>query len=100
MDNPKVLRISRFPNKIKEDLVRLYFRGNIYVPSPVSLERWQLNWIQDLPERVHNGAFTERGVAGITVSPSRLHNVWKGKRLLSIQKLDRVLPIWNWTFWT
>jgi transcriptional regulator with XRE-family HTH domain len=62
------------------------------VPKQVTFERLQLNLIQHLRARVHNGEVTERSLARITgISQPHLHNVLKGKRLLSIQKLDRVL---------
>jgi transcriptional regulator with XRE-family HTH domain len=62
------------------------------VPKQVTFERLQLNLIQHLRTRVHNGEVTERSLARITgISQPHLHNVLKGKRLLSIQKLDRVL---------
>lgn len=57
-----------------------------------TFESLQLNLIQHLRERVHNGELTERSLARITgISQPHLHNVLKGKRLLSIQKLDRIL---------
>ena len=60
--------------------------------SHVTFERLQLNLIQHLRDRVHNGELTERSLARITgISQPHLHNVLKGKRLLSIQKLDRIL---------
>ena len=60
--------------------------------SHVTFERLQLNLIQHLRDRVHAGELTERSLARITgISQPHLHNVLKGKRLLSIQKLDRIL---------
>jgi transcriptional regulator with XRE-family HTH domain len=62
------------------------------VASHLTFERLQLNLIQHLRDRVQNGEITERSLARITgISQPHLHNVLKGKRLLSIQKLDRIL---------
>jgi transcriptional regulator with XRE-family HTH domain len=62
------------------------------VPKQVTFGRLQLTLIQRLRKRVHNGEITERSLARITgISQPHLHNVLKGKRLLSIQKLDRIL---------
>ena len=62
------------------------------MPRHVTFERLRLNLIRHLRERVHNGELTERRVARITgISQPHLHNVLKGKRLLSIQKLDWIL---------
>ena len=48
--------------------------------------------IEDLRRRVHSGAMTERGLARITgVSQPHIHNVLKGKRLLSVQTADQIL---------
>lgn len=60
--------------------------------SQVTFERLQLNLIQHLRDRVHSGELTERSLARITgISQPHLHNVLKGKRLLSLQKLDSIL---------
>jgi transcriptional regulator with XRE-family HTH domain len=62
------------------------------VHSHVTFERLQLNLIQHLRDRVHSGELTERSLARITgISQPHLHNVLKGKRLLSLQKLDSIL---------
>ena len=62
------------------------------MPSHVTFERLQLNLIQHLRDRVHSGELTERSLARITgISQPHLHNVLKGKRLLSLEKLDRIL---------
>ena len=62
------------------------------MPKHLTFERLQLNLIQHLRDRVHNGQLTERSLARITgISQPHLHNVLKGKRLLSFQKLDRIL---------
>lgn len=58
----------------------------------VTFERLQMSLIQHLRDRVHNGELTERSLARVTgISQPHLHNVLKGKRLLSIQKLDQIL---------
>lgn len=58
----------------------------------VTFERLQLHLIQHLRDRNHKGGITERSLARITgISQPHLHNVLKGRRLLSIQKLDQVL---------
>ena len=60
--------------------------------SHVTFERLQLNLIQHLRDRVRSGELTERSLARITgISQPHLHNVLKGKRLLSLEKLDRIL---------
>jgi len=58
----------------------------------VTFERLQMYLIQHLRDRIHNGEITERSLARVTgISQPHLHNVLKGKRLLSIQKLDRIV---------
>jgi plasmid maintenance system antidote protein VapI len=48
--------------------------------------------IDYLRESIQSGALTERGLARITgVSQPHIHNVLKGKRLLSSQMADEVL---------
>jgi transcriptional regulator with XRE-family HTH domain len=48
--------------------------------------------IEDLHRRVRSGEATERGLARITgVSQPHMHNVLKGKRLLSADMADAVL---------
>jgi hypothetical protein len=45
-----------------------------------------------LRERIRSGQVTERGLARLTnVSQPHIHNVLKGKRLLSPEMADRVL---------
>ena len=52
----------------------------------------QQRLLDELRQRVHSGAATERGLARISgISQPHLHNVLKGKRLLSIDKADEVL---------
>ena len=58
----------------------------------VTFERLQHQLILHLRDRVHSGELTERSLARITgISQPHLHNVLKGKRLLSFPKLDRIL---------
>jgi predicted transcriptional regulator len=46
----------------------------------------------NLRERVRSGEITERGLARLTrVSQPHIHNVLKGKRLLSMNMADRVM---------
>ena len=48
--------------------------------------------LQELRQRVRSGAATERGLARLSgISQPHLHNVLKGKRLLSMDKADDLL---------
>jgi plasmid maintenance system antidote protein VapI len=48
--------------------------------------------ITHLRERVHSGEVTERGLARISgVSQPHIHNVLKGKRILSAEMSDEIL---------
>ena len=48
--------------------------------------------LDELRHRVHSGAATERGLARLSgISQPHLHNVLKGKRILSMEKADEVL---------
>jgi len=48
--------------------------------------------VEDLRQRVHSGEMTERSLARITrVSQPHIHNVLKGKRLLSVERADQIL---------
>ena len=52
----------------------------------------QQRLLEELRQRVRSGAATERGLARISgISQPHLHNVLKGKRLLSMDKADEVL---------
>ena len=52
----------------------------------------QQRLLDELRQRVRSGAATERGIARISgISQPHLHNVLKGKRLLSLDKADEVL---------
>jgi len=49
-------------------------------------------FIAHLRERVRSGELTERGLARITgISQPHIHNVLKGKRLLSPERSDEIL---------
>lgn len=52
----------------------------------------QQRLLNELRRRVRSGAATERGLARLSgISQPHLHNVLKGKRLLSLEKADEVL---------
>jgi transcriptional regulator with XRE-family HTH domain len=52
----------------------------------------QSRLLEHLRQRVHNGEISERGLARLTgVSQPHMHNVLKGKRLLSLEKTDEIL---------
>ena len=49
-------------------------------------------FLEYLRDRVHSGELTERGLARLTgVSQPHIHHVLKGKRVLSVQKVDTIL---------
>ena len=48
--------------------------------------------LEELRQRVRSGAATERGLARLSgISQPHLHNVLKGKRILSFEKADEIL---------
>jgi transcriptional regulator with XRE-family HTH domain len=48
--------------------------------------------VTHLRERVHSGELTERGLARVSgVSQPHIHNVLKGKRILSTEMSDEIL---------
>jgi transcriptional regulator with XRE-family HTH domain len=48
--------------------------------------------VTEMRQRVRNGGLTERGVARVTgISQPHIHNVLKGKRVLSAEAADEVL---------
>ena len=52
----------------------------------------QQRLLEELRQRVRSGAATERGLARTSgISQTHLHNVLKGKRLLSMDKADELL---------
>ena len=66
--------------------------GRNNTPAAVDFERLLLRLILYLKERVRSGEITERSLARITgVSQPHLHNVLKGKRLLSMSMADQIL---------
>ena len=49
-------------------------------------------FVRNLRDRVRSGELTERGLARMTgVSQPHIHNVLKGKRVLSTDKADEIL---------
>jgi predicted transcriptional regulator len=58
----------------------------------MNFQELQQRLITDLRERVRSGEATERGLARMTgVSQPHMHNVLKGKRLLSLETTDGIL---------
>ena len=58
----------------------------------LDFERLLQRLVVHLRERVHSGEVTERSLARLTgVSQPHLHNVLKGKRLLSCAMADQIL---------
>jgi transcriptional regulator with XRE-family HTH domain len=52
----------------------------------------QQRLLDELRQRVHSGATTERSLARLSgISQPHLHNVLKGKRILSVERADEVL---------
>jgi len=58
----------------------------------VDFEHLHTRLIEYLQRRVRSGEITERGLSRITgVSQPHIHNVLKGKRVLSITRADGIL---------
>ena len=58
----------------------------------VTFEALGARLVKQIRQRIHNGEFTERGLARILgISQSQTHNVLKGARTLQIQLADRIL---------
>ena len=58
----------------------------------MNFQELQERFVAYLRERVRSGELTERGLARLTgVSQPHIHNVLKGKRLLSMGLCDEVL---------
>jgi predicted transcriptional regulator len=73
-------------------MVPLYFREEYITDMAMDFQRLQSRLITNLRERVRSGEITERNLARVTgVSQPHLHNVLKGKRLLSFGKADQIL---------
>ena len=52
----------------------------------------QENLLRLVRERMHSGELTERGLARLTgISQPHIHNVLKGKRILSMDSSDLIL---------
>jgi transcriptional regulator with XRE-family HTH domain len=59
---------------------------------PMNFQRLQSRLILHLRDRIQSGQLSERRLARLTgVSQPHMHNVLKGKRLLSIAKADQIL---------
>ena len=59
---------------------------------PINFQALQTRLIVHLRHRVRSGEITERSLARVTgISQPHLHNVLKGKRLLSVEKSDQIL---------
>jgi hypothetical protein len=64
-------------------------RGSESAITFATLEKRLLNHLRDM---IRKGDITERSLARITgISQPHLHNVLKGKRLLSTEKADHIL---------
>jgi hypothetical protein len=63
------------------------------LPSdPATFAHLQTRLLRHLRDKIRKGEITERSLAKITgISQPHLHNVLKGKRLLSTEKADRIL---------
>ena len=60
--------------------------------QPLTFDDLLQRLLEELRQRVRSGAATERGLARLSgLSQPHLHNVLKGKRLLSMEKADEVL---------
>ena len=58
----------------------------------MNFERLQKLLFESLNARIRSGEISERSLARITgISQPHLHNVLKGKRLLSLDKTDQIL---------
>lgn len=58
----------------------------------VTFQDLQACLLEELRHRVRSGAATERGLARLSgISQPHLHNVLKGKKILSMEKSDIVL---------
>src|SRR4051794_37821718 len=52
----------------------------------------RLRLLEDLRLRIHNGELTERSLARlVSVSQPHIHNVLKGRRIISPEMCDRIL---------
>jgi transcriptional regulator with XRE-family HTH domain len=70
--------------------------GNMHETTATNFGMLQSLLVRHLQQRVQGGEITERSLARITgISQPHLHNVLKGKRLLSIEMADRILSHLN-----
>ena len=66
--------------------------GNIPMHPPITFQDLHARLIHHLNQCVQGGEMTERGVARRTgISQPHIHNVLKGKRLLSWESADALL---------
>jgi transcriptional regulator with XRE-family HTH domain len=66
--------------------------GNMRETTGTNFGMLQSLLIRHLQRRIHRGEVTERSLARVTgISQPHLHNVLKGKRLLSFEMADRIL---------
>ena len=58
----------------------------------ITFARLEMRLLEHLRDMIRQGEITERSLGKITgISQPHLHNVLKGKRLLSTEKADRIL---------
>jgi hypothetical protein len=61
-------------------------------PSSINFQGLQSRLVIHLRQRVRSGEISERSLARVTgLSQPHLHNVLKGKRFLSFEKIDQIL---------
>jgi hypothetical protein len=66
--------------------------GNRLPSGHATFAHLQMGLLRHLRDKIRKGEITERSLARITgISQPHLHNVLKGKRLLSTEKADRIL---------
>ncbi len=62
----------------------------------ISFRVLQTRLIKAVNWRIHNGEFTERGLAKLVgISQPQIHNVLKGARKLNVELADRLLSTFN-----
>lgn len=60
--------------------------------DPITFASLEIRLLRHLQDMIRKGEITERSLARITgISQPHLHNVLKGKRLLSTEKADQIL---------
>jgi hypothetical protein len=66
--------------------------GNRVPSGGITFALLEMRLLGHLRDKIRKGEITERSLARITgISQPHLHNVLKGKRLLSTEKADRIL---------